>query len=111
MKVNKLKKQQRTRMKMKRLDKPRLSVFRSNMHIYAQVIDNKNGQVLASASEKNLAEKSKNKIEVAKAVGVEIAKAAKEKKISDVIFDRGAYRYHGRIKALAEGAREGGLKF
>jgi large subunit ribosomal protein L18 len=106
---------------------PRLSVFRSNKHIYAQLIDDGAGKTLVSASDRDMAnkknktqraqkktEKSENKnskIEKAGLVGESLAKKAKAKKIKKVVFDRGGYKYHGRVKALAEGAREGGLKF
>ena len=90
---------------------PRLDVFRSNAHIYAQVIDDVAGVTLASASsvEKEF-EGTGNNIETAKKVGLAVAKAAKAKGIDKVVFDRGGYLYHGRVKALAEGAREGGLE-
>ena len=90
---------------------PRLSVFRSNNYIYAQLIDDTAGVTLLGISEKHVEEKSKTPIATAKSLGVTIAKKAKEKKITKVMFDRGHYRYHGRVKALAEGAREGGLEF
>jgi len=89
---------------------PRLTVFRSNQHIWAQIIDDKHGRTLASASTKSLETKG-NKSEKASLVGQEIAKIALSKKIINVRFDRGLYRYHGRVKALADGARSGGLKF
>ncbi len=89
--------------------KPRLSVFRSASHIYAQLIDDEKGKVLVSASD--LAIKKGQKSEKAKQVGKLIAQEAEGKKIKAVVFDRGGYSYHGRLKALAEGAREGGLKF
>jgi large subunit ribosomal protein L18 len=93
----------------------RLSVFRSSKHIYAQVIDDTKGQTLASASsiEKAMREGMKTgaNINSAKAVGKLLAERALQKGIKDVVFDRGGYRYHGRIKALADAAREGGLKF
>ena len=93
----------------------RLSVFRSSKHIYAQVIDDDRGITLASASsiEKSArgALKTGATVDAAKAVGKLIAERAKDKGVSDVVFDRGAYLYHGRVKALAEAAREGGLKF
>ncbi len=94
-------------------EKPRLSVFKSASHIYAQLIDDEKGKTLISASEKELVKvkKSANKTEKSKEVGKLIAKKALEKKIEKVVFDRAGYKYHGRIKALAEGAREGGLKF
>ncbi len=89
---------------------PRLSVFRSNYHIWAQIIDDQHGKTLASASTKSL-KSTGTKSEQSFAVGQAIAKLAQEKKISLVKFDRGLYRYHGRVKALADGARSGGLKF
>jgi len=93
----------------------RLTVFRSSKHIYAQVIDDSAGQTLASAStmEKTQREAGKTgaNIAAAKLVGKLIAERAKEKGIKDVVFDRGAYLYHGRVKALADAAREGGLNF
>ncbi len=89
--------------------KPRLTVFRSNKAIYAQLIDDTNGQVLASSSSLKIKESSGQ--EGAKKVGLELAGRAKEKKITTCMFDRGGYLYHGRVKALAEGAREGGLQF
>lgn len=93
----------------------RLAVFRSNKSIYAQIIDDRQAKTLATASEKDLDKKAiKNKItkmERAKLVGVILAKKALDKKIKQVFFDRRDYRYHGRVKALAEGAREGGLQF
>lgn len=91
-------------------ERPRLSVFRSASHIYAQLIDDATGKTLAQASSRELkgkAAKTDNSAEVGKA----IAAAAKQKGIEQVVFDRGGFRYHGRVKALAEGAREGGLKF
>lgn len=91
---------------------PRLNVFRSSKHIYAQLIDDVAGVTLAAASsmEKDFGTNGGNK-EAAKKVGLAIAKAAKAKGIEEVVFDRSGYIYHGRIKELAEGAREGGLKF
>lgn len=91
---------------------PRLNVFRSLNHIYAQIIDDVTGKTLVSASttEKDFKEYGGNKV-AAREVGKLIAKRAAEKKITDVVFDRGGYVYHGRVKELAEGAREGGLKF
>ncbi len=94
-------------------DKPRLSVFRSNKAIYAQVIDDLRGITLASASSHTLegGDKKMTKSEQAKEVGKVIAGKAKEAGIESIIFDRNGYLYHGRVKSLAEGAREGGLKF
>ena len=91
---------------------PRLDVFRSNSNIYAQLIDDVKGVTLVSASsvEKDFGETKGNK-EEARKVGQLIAKRALEKNIDAVVFDRGGYVYHGRVKELAEGAREGGLKF
>ena len=93
----------------------RLSVFRSSKHIYAQVIDDDRGVTLASASsiEKTTRESIKTgaSIDAAKTVGKLIAARAKEKGVTEVVFDRGAYLYHGRVKALADAAREGGLSF
>ena len=94
---------------------PRLSVFRSNRHIVAQIIDDIKGETVVAVSDKTLA-KGKSKVsgprtEVAGLVGMEIGKRAKAKKISKVTFDRGAYKYHGLVKALADGARKGGLNF
>ena len=96
-------------------ERKRLSVFRSSKHIYAQVIDDDQGITVASASsiEKATREglKTGASVDAAKAVGKLIAERAKEKGIKDVVFDRGSYLYHGRVKALAEAAREGGLNF
>src|SRR6266516_4036794 len=96
-------------------DRARLSVFRSSKHIYAQVIDDANGRTLASASslEKEMRDSFKTgaNIEAAKAVGKRLAERAAAKGVKEVVFDRGGYLYHGRIKALADAAREGGLNF
>lgn len=91
---------------------PRLCMYRSNTNIYAQIIDDVNGNTLASAStmDKEVKTKHANK-EAAKEVGALIAKRAKEKKIVDVVFDRSGYMYHGVVKELAESARQGGLNF
>ena len=93
-------------------ERPRLNVFRSEHHIYAQIIDDVNGVTLASAStvEKNFEGIGSN-CEAATKIGKTVAERAIQKGIEQVVFDRGGYVYHGRIKALAEGAREGGLKF
>lgn len=90
--------------------RPRLSVFKSLNNNYAQLIDDENGVVLASSSDLKSKDKG-TKTEKAKKVGEELAKKATEKKITEAVFDRNGYKYHGRIKALADGAREGGLKF
>lgn len=94
-------------------ERPRVSVFRSNKEIYAQIIDDSKGITLLAASsrEKALASFSGTKTEVATAVGKALAEKAAKAGIESVVFDRNGYLYHGRVKALAEGAREGGLKF
>lgn len=89
-------------------ERPRLSVFRSDKAIYCQIIDDLKGHTMAAASSKGM---NGSKIEQAAAVGKLIAEHAKSGGIEIVVFDRGGYRYHGRVRALAEGAREGGLKF
>jgi large subunit ribosomal protein L18 len=93
--------------------KPRLSVFRSNNDIYVQLIDDENGTTIAAASsrEKDIAAQKVNKVEKSKMVGAAVARKASELGIKDVVFDRGGYLYHGRVKAVADGAREGGLQF
>ena len=93
-------------------ERPRLNVFRSNANIYAQIIDDVNGVTLVAANtlEKDF-EGATGNVEAAKKVGTVLAERAKEKGIEEVVFDRGGYVYHGRVAALAEGAREGGLKF
>jgi large subunit ribosomal protein L18 len=105
----------RRRVKLAARGRARLSVFRSSKHIHAQLIDDEKGVTLVAASslEKAMREGAKNgaNIAAAKAVGKLIAERAKEKGIKDVVFDRGGYLYHGRIKALADAAREGGLNF
>lgn len=119
----------KVRAKLKRFsDRPRLSVFRSNKYIYSQIIDDKKGETLVSASEKDLKSvgaqraapaKSRgavpapgiNKVDKACQVGGILAKKALKKKIKQVYFDRGKHKYHGRVEALAKGAREGGLIF
>ena len=92
---------------------PRLSVFSSNQHISGQIIDDKNGKTLVSASdaEKGAKKQKETKTETAKSIGLLIAQKAKDKKIKKVVFDRNGKLYHGRVKAFADGAREGGLKF
>jgi large subunit ribosomal protein L18 len=94
---------------------PRLCVFRSNQHIYAQAIDDEKGVTIIAAHEKEIkktdAGDRKGKTALAYGIGKLIAEKALEKKIKKIVFDRGGYKYHGRVKALAEGAREGGLEF
>ncbi|MEW5853584.1 MAG: 50S ribosomal protein L18 [Myxococcota bacterium] len=94
-------------------ERPRLTVFRSARHIYAQVIDDSTGRTLAAAStlDKGLRGKKMKKVESAKAVGELVADRCKDKKVSQVVFDRNGFLYHGRIKAVADGAREKGLNF
>jgi large subunit ribosomal protein L18 len=93
--------------------RPRLAVFRSNKDIYAQVIDDVSGKTLAAASsrDKDLVASKGNKTEMATLVGKAVAEKAVKAGINSISFDRGGYQYHGRVKSLAEGAREGGLKF
>jgi len=92
-------------------DRPRLTVFRSNKSIYAQVIDDLEGRTLISASSTEVKESGLNKARMAEKVGELLAAKAKEKNIDKVVFDRGGYLYHGRVKSLAEGARKGGIQF
>ena len=105
------------RLKLRRsgVGRPRLSVFRSSKHIYAHVIDDLKGETLASASslEKSMRDGGKTgaDIDAAKAVGKLLAERAAEKGVKEVVFDRGSYLYHGRVKALADAARESGLSF
>lgn len=105
----------RIAIRKKAIGRVRLSVFRSGRHIYVQIIDDSKGVTLAQAStlEKEVVSKVKSgaTTEAAKVVGTLIAERAKKAKVSEVVFDRGGYLYHGRVKALAEGAREGGLSF
>lgn len=116
-----IKKESRNSMRIKRHNRirknlsgtkelPRLNVFRSNTNMYAQIIDDETGKTLVSTSSLEL-KLDKNNTETAKKVGESIAKKAKDAKITEVVFDRSGYLYHGRIKALAEAAREAGLKF
>lgn len=91
--------------------RPRLTVFRSNRHIYAQLIDDREGHTLAAASSLDDGVDGKTPIEISKAVGENLATRAKDNGIESAVFDRNGYRYHGRVKALAEGARGAGLQF
>ena len=93
------------------VERPRLAVFRSNRGIFAQLVDDQTGRTLAGASWTGIGDTKGSKTEQAKAVGVALADAAKKAGIERCVFDRGGYLYHGRVKALAEGAREGGLQF
>ena len=114
---NSARRKRRTRYKLRKhaAGRVRLSVFRSGKHIYAQLIDDVKGATLAAAStlDKELRGDAKNgaTIDAAKAVGTLIAKRAKEAKVDNVVFDRGSYLFHGRVKALAEAAREAGMAF
>ena len=109
---SKIKRLRRVRSKIaQNLGIPRLSVFRSNQHIWAQIIDDKHGKTLVSTSSRAIKDLKGNKSEKAVEVGKKIAALALTKKIINIRFDRGNYRYHGRVKALADGARLGGLKF
>jgi len=118
-KIEKLfeRRQRRNRARLRRIrnERPRLSVFRSNTHIYAQIIDDRQGITLAAAStlDRTLREKLKNgwNQDAAKAVGALVAERAAAAGIKEVVFDRGGRLYHGRVRALAEGAREAGLSF
>jgi large subunit ribosomal protein L18 len=94
-------------------ERPRLSVFRSNKQIYAQLIDDATGVTITAASSRDteIASQKVNKVEQAKLVGLALAKKASAAGISSVVFDRGGYLYHGRVKSLADSAREGGLQF
>ncbi|MFI3252037.1 MAG: 50S ribosomal protein L18 [bacterium] len=112
--TSRLKRHKRIRNKISgTAEKPRLNVFRSNKQIYVQLIDDVNGVTLCSASSSDKALKIKNggNVEAAKLVGDAIAKAAIKANLKSVVFDRGGYLYHGRVKALAEAAREAGLEF
>lgn len=117
MSLTKSERRQRIRYRIRRRlsgneNRPRMTVFRSNKQIYVQLVDDVTGNTLVSASskEKEIASQKVNKIEQAKLVGKRIAEKAKEKGIESVVFDRSGYLYHGRVKNLADAAREGGLK-
>ena len=92
-------------------ERPRLSVFRSNMHIYAQLIDDDSGKTLVAASSVDAKDGKGSKSERAKSVGAMLGERAKAKGIAEAVFDRGGYRYHGRVKALGDAARSAGLRF
>ncbi len=119
MALTKLEKRSRIRLRIRKkisgtAEKPRIAVFRSNKQIYAQVIDDNNGVTLLSVSsrEKEMAAQTGiKKTEQAKLVGKSLAEKCREKGIENVVFDRSGYKYHGRVKSLADAAREGGLKF
>ena len=110
--LNKLRRAKRARAKIRRASNGlRLSVFRSNKGMYFQIIDDKAKKTLISVHTKEIKNSKKNKTEIAFEAGKLVAKKAAEKKIEKVVFDKGSFKYHGRVKAAAEGAREGGLKF
>lgn len=118
--AKKIRRHLRIRAKVKGTAKiPRLAVFRSNVHIYTQLIDDGSAKTLASASDieiktkkiRSKEDETGRKVSIAKAVGSLVAKKAKKLGLEKVVFDRGGVKYHGRVKAVAEGAREGGLKF
>lgn len=91
-------------------ERPRLTVFRSNRHIYAQLIDDATGRTLAAASSRDAEGGNGSPVDVSKSVGSRLASRAKDAGIDTAVFDRNGYKYHGRVRALAEGAREGGLQ-
>ena len=110
--IHKLKRKRRIRKKIfGTADRPRLSVFRSASHVYCQVIDDNAGKTLVSASSFNKGEKKRANLDVCSEIGQLVAKRCKEKDIGSVVFDKNGNVYHGRVKAVADGAREGGLKF
>ncbi len=116
MALSKVEKRQKIKRRVRRnifgtAEKPRLSVYRSNKEIYAQIIDDNTGTTLVSASSREKGTATGNKTEVSASVGKALAEKAKAKGVETVVFDRNGFVYHGRIKALADGAREGGLKF
>jgi large subunit ribosomal protein L18 len=92
-------------------ERPRLNIFKSNLNIYLQIINDETGKTLASAHTKELKNKKLNKTEAATEIGKLIADKAKKLDIKTVVFDKGGYKYHGRVKAVADAAREGGLEF
>ncbi len=115
MSITKTERRKRIQMRIRKkisgsAQRPRISVFRSNSQIYAQIIDDAAGKTLVSASSVELKSKG-NKSEIASQVGKALASKAKEAGVTNVVFDRSGYLFHGRVKALAEGAREGGLNF
>jgi large subunit ribosomal protein L18 len=110
--ISRLRRAKKTRMSIRDQETPRLTVYRSSKHFYAQIFDSLGTKVIASAStvEKDLESKSNN-VESAEAVGKRVAERALENGIKKVVFDRSGYKYHGRIKALADSARQAGLEF
>lgn len=110
MNTQKTRRQIRTRNKIKSNGRARVSVYRSNKYIFAQLIDDIKNVTIVGVSEKNIKTKG-TKTEKAKALGLLLAEKAKAKKVTKIVFDRGSYAYHGRVKSVAEGLREGGLEF
>lgn len=111
-KTQSINRQMRIRRKIRIVSsRPRLSIFRSNKYLYAQIIDDVKGQTLLGVSEKVLEEQNGAKTDKAKQLGITLAKKARDLKIEAVVFDKGRFSYHGKVKAFADGAREGGLKF
>ncbi len=111
-KTQSINRQMRIRRKIRIVSsRPRLSIFRSNKYLYAQIIDDVKGQTLLGVSEKVLEEQNGAKTDKAKQLGMTLAKKARDLKIEAVVFDKGRFSYHGKVKAFADGAREGGLKF
>ena len=106
-----IQRRKRTAARIKYSGRPRLSVFRSNKAIYAQIVDDAEGKTIVAASSKDKSLKAKGKLEAASLVGEAIAQKGLKAKLKKVVFDKGGYKYHGRVKALAEGARKGGLEF
>jgi large subunit ribosomal protein L18 len=112
LKNKKIKRTTRVRASIKTSGRPRLSVYRSNMHIWAQIIDDVTGKTIVAVNTKSItSKKGDTKTVQATAVGSQIAKLALEKKITKIVFDRGAYKFHGRVKAVAQAARSAGLEF
>ena len=111
-KTQSINRQMRIRRKIRIVSsRPRLSIFRSNKYLYTQIIDDVKGQTLLGVSEKVLEEQNGAKTDKAKQLGMTLAKKARDLKIEAVVFDKGRFSYHGKVKAFADGAREGGLKF
>ena len=111
-KTQSINRQMRIRRKIRIVSsRPRLSIFRSNKYLYAQIIDDVKGQTLLGVSEKVLEEQNGAKTDKAKQLGMTLAKKARDLKIEAVVVDKGRFSYHGKVKAFADGAREGGLKF
>lgn len=112
LKISRIKRQKRIRAKIRgNGQSPRVSIFRSNKFIYAQAINDESAKTLASVSESELKEKTGKKLDRAKALGLLLSEKLKKEKLTKIIFDRGSFRYHGRVEAFAQGLREGGITF